>query len=79
MKQIHVGLIGFGTVGSGLAQTLYNQQDRLMRKVGAQVVLSRVADINIDSLPEQFSETKLSKDANDIFTDPGIQRITKIE
>ncbi len=78
MKQIHVGLIGFGTVGSGLAQTLYNQKDRLIRKVGAQVVLSRVADINIDSLPEQFSEARLSKDANDIFTDPEIDIVVEL-
>ncbi|MBU1455660.1 MAG: homoserine dehydrogenase [Proteobacteria bacterium] len=78
MKQIHVGLIGFGTVGSGLAQTLHEQKDRLLRKVGAQVVLSRVADINIDALPEQFSGTILSKDAGDIFTDPEIDIVVEL-
>ncbi len=34
MKVIRVGLIGFGTVGSGLAQTLFEQGERLVRKVG---------------------------------------------
>ncbi|MBU0960989.1 MAG: homoserine dehydrogenase, partial [Proteobacteria bacterium] len=78
MKQIHVGLIGFGTVGSGLAQTLHEQKDRLLRKVGAQIVLTRVADINIDALPEQFSGTILSKDAGDIFTDPDIDIVVEL-
>lgn len=78
MKKIHVGLIGFGTVGSGLAQTLFEQKERLIRKTGAEFVLSRVADIHIDSLPKQFSETALSKDANDIFTDPEIDVVVEL-
>lgn len=78
MKEIHVGLIGFGTVGSGLAQTLHDQKERLLRKVGAEIVLSRVADINIDSLPEEFSDTTLSKDAGDIFNDPKIDIVVEL-
>ncbi|HIP40212.1 MAG TPA: homoserine dehydrogenase [Desulfocapsa sulfexigens] len=78
MKQIQVGLIGFGTVGSGLAQTLYEQKDRLRRKVGADVVLTQVADIMTDSLPEQFSEVRLTKDATDIFKNPDIDIVVEL-
>ncbi len=78
MKKINVGLIGFGTVGSGLAQTLYEQKDRLIRKTGAEFVLARVADINIDSLPEQFSGTTLSNNADDIFNDPDIHVVVEL-
>lgn len=78
MKKINVGLIGFGTVGSGLAQTLYEQKDRLIRKTGAEFVLARVADINIDTLPGQFSETVLSNNADDIFTDPEIHVVVEL-
>ncbi len=63
-------MIGFGTVGSGLAQTLLDQRERLIQKVGTPIVLSRVADIKVESLPEQFADTQLSKDAGDIFNDP---------
>ncbi|MBU0945297.1 MAG: homoserine dehydrogenase [Proteobacteria bacterium] len=78
MKQIHVGLIGFGTVGRGLAQTLHEQKDRLLRKIGTQIVLSRIADISIDSLPEPFSDITLSKDAGDIFSDPKIDIVVEL-
>ena len=78
MKVIRVGLIGFGTVGSGLAQTLFEQNDRLLRKIGTRVVLSRVVDIKIDQLPEQFKETILSKDVKDIFTDPDIDIVVEL-
>ncbi|MEN8190687.1 MAG: homoserine dehydrogenase [Thermodesulfobacteriota bacterium] len=78
MKNIHVGLIGFGTVGQGLAQTLLDQQDRLERKIGCRVILSRVADIAIDSLPDEFSSAEFSKDANDIFNDPQIDIVVEL-
>jgi homoserine dehydrogenase len=78
MKQIRIGIIGFGTVGSGLAQTLYEQRERLQQKMGADVILSRVADINATSLPEQFSSVALTKDANDLFNDPEIDIVVEL-
>ncbi len=78
MKKIQVGLIGFGTVGSGLAQTLYEQKERLQKKVGAEIVLSHVADIMTDSLPEQFAGVTLTKDANELFTNPDIDIVVEL-
>jgi homoserine dehydrogenase len=78
MKDIRVGLIGFGTVGSGLAQTLFEQNDRLLRKVGVRIVLARVVDINLSQLPEQFNETILSRDVGDIFNDPDIDIVVEL-
>lgn len=71
-------MIGFGTVGSGLAQTLIDQKNRLIKKVGAPIVLSRVADINIETLPVEFAGTQLSKDAGDIFNDPDIDIVVEL-
>jgi homoserine dehydrogenase len=78
MKDIRVGLIGFGTVGSGLAQTLLEQKDRLLRKVGARIILARIVDINLEHLPEQFKDAQLSKDVNDIFNDPDIDIVVEL-
>ena len=78
MNEIRVGLIGFGTVGSGLAQTLHEQKDRLIRRTGAAVTLTRVADINIDKLPEHLNSAVLSRDAADIFNDPDIDIVVEL-
>ncbi len=78
MKNIHVGLIGFGTVGKGLAQTLLEQKERLEKRVGATITLSRIADINVEHLPERFSSTAFSKDAEDILTDPDIDIVVEL-
>jgi len=78
MREIQVGLIGFGTVGQGLARTLLQQKDLIEQRSGATVLLSRVADINHDTLPQEFQETVFSKDANDIFEDPQIDIVVEL-
>ncbi|MDJ0624349.1 MAG: homoserine dehydrogenase [Desulfocapsaceae bacterium] len=78
MKKIHIGLIGFGTVGQGIARALLEQKSRIIERTGAEIVLSRVADINLEGLPKEFSSTTFSKDANDIITDPEIDIVAEL-
>lgn len=78
MKEIRVGLIGFGTVGKGLAQALLTQREQLIEKAGIMFKLAAVADIAITSLPAEFSEVTLTKDANDIFSDPTIDIVVEL-
>jgi homoserine dehydrogenase len=44
MRAMNVGLVGFGTVGSGVVQLLSQRADLLARRLGANLVLKRVAD-----------------------------------
>lgn len=78
MKKICVGIIGFGTVGSGLAQALYEQKERIKERMGAEVTLTHVADIGTTSLPEQFADVILTKDANELFTNPDIDIVVEL-
>jgi len=81
MQEIKIGLIGFGTVGSGLAQVLHEQQTRLSKKVGAAIRLTKVADIMVESLPDHIAQggkVVLTKDANDIFLDPEISIVVEL-
>jgi len=81
MQEIKIGLIGFGTVGRGLAQVLYDQQERLEKRIGSSIRLSRVADIMVESLPDHISDggkVALTKDASDLFTDPEISIIVEL-
>lgn len=45
-REIGVGLVGFGTVGSGTAKLLLENAEHLRRRVGVPVRLVRVADID---------------------------------
>ena len=44
MKEIKVGMIGFGTVGKGLAEVLYSQRERLVKRTGMSIRLAGIAD-----------------------------------
>lgn len=78
MSEIRVGLIGFGTVGKGLATALLDQQERLLQKTGMRFVLDTVADIAIERLPEELSTVKLTKDAEEIFTNPAVDIVVEL-
>jgi homoserine dehydrogenase len=78
MKEIQVGLIGFGTVGSGLAEVLLSQQKRIEKRSGLSIRLAKVADIATSELPPQFVDVTLTGDANDLFNDPDIDIIVEL-
>ena len=78
MKTINVGLIGFGTVGSGLAEVLLSQQERLVQRSGLTVRLAKVADIMISELPPRFSGTELINDAAELINDPDIDIVVEL-
>ncbi len=78
MKKIRVGLIGFGTVGKGLAKALNAQKERLQQRTGTTFELATVADIAIETLSDEFSNVTLTKDANEIFTDPSIDIVVEL-
>lgn len=78
MKDIQIGLIGFGTVGQGLAKALLEQHERLVQRTGTRFVLKTVADIAIQELPAEFTGVMLTKDANEIFSDPEIDIVVEL-
>lgn len=78
MKEIKVGIIGFGTVGSGTAEVLDRQAENLRKRTGLKITLARVADRGVTSLPEVFSDCALSTDANEVIADPGIDIVAEL-
>ena len=46
MKDIHVGLIGFGTVGTGVVKLLAGNGELISEKLGARLVLKKIADLD---------------------------------
>lgn len=78
MKKINVGIIGFGTVGSGTAEVLRQQAATLRRKTDLDINLKTVADIGAPELPPQFAGTTLTRNADDIFNDPDIDIVVEL-
>ena len=79
MKQIHIGLLGCGTVGTGVAKLLIENKDLLTARVGADLNLKWVADIDIDTdRGIQFPTGVLTTDAQKVLNDPEIDMIIEM-
>ncbi len=46
MKKVNVGIIGFGTVGAGVAEALLKNADIIGKRTGVYPVLKRIADLD---------------------------------
>ena len=49
MRKIHVGLMGFGTVGSGMVKILLENRDVIEARLGASLVLKWIADLDLET------------------------------
>ncbi len=78
MKKIHVGIIGFGTVGQGLGRAMLEQRQQLQQKSGIDFVLKMVADISVSSLPPEFADVQLTNDAQEIIQAPEIDIVVEL-
>jgi homoserine dehydrogenase len=79
MKQINVGLLGCGTVGTGVAKLLIESQQVIRARLGTTLNLRRVADIDIETdRGVRFDEGVLTTDANALVNDPEIDIIIEM-
>jgi homoserine dehydrogenase len=74
-----VALIGFGTIGSGVARLLLEQRERISRQVGRPVELVRIVDRNIThprnvDVPAEL----LSTDLQSVIDDPEIEVVVQL-
>ena len=47
MKELKVGIIGFGTVGAGVAEILLTNSEVIAKRAGIKLALKRIADLDI--------------------------------
>ena len=79
MKQINVGLLGCGTVGTGVAKLLLHSRELISRRLGATLNLKRVADIDIEKdRGLDFGEGVLTADAEAVVADPDIDIVVEM-
>jgi len=79
MKPVKVGVIGFGTVGSGVVRLLTEQRQLLARRLGTDLVLTRVADLDLERpRPVTLPRECLTSRPEDILDDPEIDIVVEL-
>ncbi len=72
-KRIRVGLVGFGTVGTGVAKLICEEGDAIAAKTGVRLELARVVDVDTQrARPVTLPEGVLTNDLNRLLEDRSI-------
>lgn len=77
-KCVNVGILGFGIVGGGTYRVLTDNADQITRRVGAEVRVKKIADVDWDrersvQVPGELKTT----DAEAVLSDPDIDIIVE--
>jgi homoserine dehydrogenase len=73
-QKVKVGLVGFGTVGCGVAKLILDQADSIAAKTGLRLELACVVDIDAESpRPVKLPDGVLTNDLNKMLKDDSIQ------
>ncbi len=77
MKVIKIGLIGFGTIGEGVAKYLLEKHSYLNKKSGINLQLSKIAEKDIKKVPSKYKRILTSK-PEDIINDGNIDIVIEL-
>ncbi len=79
MREINIGLLGCGTVGTGVAKLLLEQRELIAARLGAVLVLKRAADLDRHrDRGIRFPEGVLVADVRQVVEEPGIDIIVEM-
>jgi len=79
MKEIKIGLLGFGTIGAGVVKLLNNNSSLIEEKSGARISIKSIADLDITSDRGVSVEgIHLTRNADEILTDPEISVVIEL-
>ncbi len=79
MEKIYVGLIGFGTVGTGVVRVLKENARVISERLGSEVILKRIADQDVErDRGVAIVEGVLVADANAVLDDPEISIVVEL-
>ena len=76
---VRVGVVGWGTIGSGVIRFLRESNEHLSHRLGAPIELARVADLDLKrKRAVRVPKSLLTKDARSILTDPKIDVVVEL-
>ncbi len=79
MKPVRVGLLGLGTVGTGVVRIVEGHQEDLSSQVGSPITIERIAVKHLEKYRSvSVDQTKLTEDPWEVIRDPEIDVIVEV-
>lgn len=78
-RVIKVGMLGLGTVGTGVYKVLKSQESEMEAKLGAKVELKKILVRNLEKASQKVEDPSiLTNDAGEILEDPEIEIVIEV-
>jgi homoserine dehydrogenase len=78
-KEIGIGIVGFGTVGTGTAKLLLENAELLRMRVGVPLRIRKIADLDISrDRGVKFPEGTLTADGFELIRDPKVDIVVEL-
>lgn len=79
MKPVKVGLLGLGTVGTGVVRIVEGNQEDLSSQVGSPILIEKIAVKNLEKTRNiEVDHRKLTEDPWEVIRDPEIDVIVEV-
>ena len=79
MKEIRIGILGFGTVGAGVVDGIVKNGELMAQRTGIRPVVAKIADLDIETdRGVAVGEGVLTTDAMGVIDDPDIDVIVEL-
>jgi homoserine dehydrogenase len=77
-RAINVGIIGYGTVGSGVVRILVENRGLIKQRLGAEIVIKKICDVDITrDRGIAVDSSVLTTNVREVIEDPGIDIIVE--
>jgi homoserine dehydrogenase len=79
MRTVQIGILGFGTVGSGVVKLIRDNGAILERRLGGRIAIRRIADIDLTRARNvEVDPNLLTTDAMAVIEDPAIDIVVEL-
>ncbi len=78
-KEVNIGLIGIGTIGSGVVKILSKNKELIEKRTGVRINLKKVCDVRLDNAKKLgLKDEQLTKNYEDLINDKEISIIIEL-
>jgi homoserine dehydrogenase len=79
MERVNIGIIGFGTVGSGTVEILVKNKAVIMDRAGSEIVIRKIADLDLYKDRGVFVDRSLlTANALEVIDDPEVHIVVEL-
>ncbi len=78
MKKVKIGLVGFGTIGSGVYNLLKKNSSLISERTGLDISIAKICDIRLDQVKKEVHDVALTEKWEEVTGDKEIDIVVEL-